>query len=329
MEEKTVRGLREIAVLVFFACALFFLISLITFNIEDAGWTHSGALQTISNAGGVFGAWLSDFSLSFFGLIAYLFPAIIFWQGYMIHRAPQQSTHLMNFVLQWLGILTTVVSGAALSYLYLPRIQVELPNTTGGIIGQETGNALLLLFGNSGATLFLLVGLLGGITLVTELSWLAVLDFIGKYTVSFFRLLLRSAGNLKPERYTTDSINKTATTSIQSSAQGPMVKPAKAEKPKKIDSKITADAHIAPVLEKVMAETEKTFKQASKKMQKKQFDAGQNVLPSLELLDNRDTRVKGYTQSDLEEMSRLVENILQDFNISVEVVGFLPGPVIT
>ena len=56
MEEKTVRGLREIAVLVFFACGLFFLISLITFNIEDAGWTHSGTLQTISNAGGVFGA---------------------------------------------------------------------------------------------------------------------------------------------------------------------------------------------------------------------------------------------------------------------------------
>ena len=99
MEEKTVRGLREIAVLVFFACGLFFLISLITFNIEDAGWTHSGTLQTISNAGGVFGAWLSDFSLSFFGLIAYLLPVVIFWQGYLIHRGPQPSAHFLNFVL--------------------------------------------------------------------------------------------------------------------------------------------------------------------------------------------------------------------------------------
>ena len=68
MEEKTFRGLREIAVLGFFAVALFLLISLITFSNEDAGWTHSGAVQTVTNKCGVFGAWLADFTLSFFGL---------------------------------------------------------------------------------------------------------------------------------------------------------------------------------------------------------------------------------------------------------------------
>ena len=44
---------------------------------------------------------------------------------------------------------------------------------------------------------------------------------------------------------------------------------------------------------------------------------------------NRDTRVIGYSQTDLEEMSRLVEDILADFNVAVAVVGFHPGPVIT
>jgi len=52
-------------------------------------------------------------------------------------------------------------------------------------------------------------------------------------------------------------------------------------------------------------------------------------LPSLALLDERDTRVIGYSQTDLEEMSRLVEDILADFNVAVAVVGFHPGPVIT
>ncbi|MCD2453279.1 hypothetical protein GO003_023135 [Methylicorpusculum oleiharenae] len=52
-------------------------------------------------------------------------------------------------------------------------------------------------------------------------------------------------------------------------------------------------------------------------------------LPTVDLLDERDTRVKGYTKSELEDMSRLVEDILQDFNVVVEVVSVHPGPVIT
>jgi DNA segregation ATPase FtsK/SpoIIIE, S-DNA-T family len=46
-------------------------------------------------------------------------------------------------------------------------------------------------------------------------------------------------------------------------------------------------------------------------------------------LDTRDVRVRGYTSAELEAMSRLVEEILADFNVTVAVVGFHPGPVIT
>jgi S-DNA-T family DNA segregation ATPase FtsK/SpoIIIE len=59
------------------------------------------------------------------------------------------------------------------------------------------------------------------------------------------------------------------------------------------------------------------------------YNVGEGPLPSLDLLDERDTRVIGYSQTDLEEMSRLVEDILADFNVSVVVVDFHPGPVIT
>ena len=53
IEEKTIRGLREIAFLGFFTVALFFFIALITFSNEDAGWTHSGSMQSIANGCGV------------------------------------------------------------------------------------------------------------------------------------------------------------------------------------------------------------------------------------------------------------------------------------
>jgi S-DNA-T family DNA segregation ATPase FtsK/SpoIIIE len=323
MEEKTVRGLREIAVLIFLACAVFFLISLITFSNEDAGWTHSGTVQTISNACGVFGAWLADFSLSFLGLIAYLCPAIIFWQGYSIYRQRNQTLQKMTLVFQWLGILTTIVSGAALANLYLLRIKVELPNSTGGIIGQEIGNALVIMFGNSGATLFLIVGLLAGITLVTKLSWLALLDLIGKYTVFLCRVVFHSAAHLRQEHSGQESRPVIQPSPSRNAPPLSAYAPEKAASP----PKTAAKPAVSP--EKPAAVSEKASKPSAKKPQTVGFDAGMGVLPTLDLLDNRDTRVKGYTQSDLEEMSRLVENILQDFNVTVEVVGFLPGPVIT
>jgi|GEM_PF-2011098 len=188
MEEKKFRGLREVALLSVIAGALFFLISLLTFNNDDAGWTHSGSVQTISNAGGVFGAWLADFMLSFFGLCAYTFPFIIVWQGYLNYsqKRLEQSHTLMT--LQWLGAVTTIVAADALFHFYLLPTGIELPRHSGGILGQEVGTSLAVAFGNSGATLFLLVILFAGLRLITEISLLAVLDFIGKHCFNLSRL---------------------------------------------------------------------------------------------------------------------------------------------
>ncbi|MDD2660160.1 MAG: DNA translocase FtsK 4TM domain-containing protein [Methylococcales bacterium] len=309
MEEKTFRGLREIAVLVFFALALFLLISLITFSNEDAGWTHSGAVHAVTNACGVFGAWIADFTLSFFGLIAYLFPVIISWHGYLLYGQARQKRQKITIALQWLGSIATIVSGAALLYLYVLRVGVKLPGSTGGILGQETGDAVLVLFGNSGATLFLIVLLLSGITLATELSWLAFIDLIGKYTVFLCRIVGFTAANLWHER---------PDNSMQSFDSVP-------DKP---------EARRMPGIKAVsragtnVAQIEKIARQPQKQPVFK-YNAGENVLPSLSLLDERDVRVIGYSQADLEEMSRLVEDILADFNVAVAVVGFHPGPVIT
>ena len=311
MEEKTFRGLREIAVLGFFALALFLLISLLTFSNEDAGWTHSGAVQTVINKCGVFGAWLADFTLSFFGLIAYLFPVIICWHGYLLYAQARQVQQQMTIALQWSGSIATVVSGAALLYLHVLRIGVELPGSTGGILGQETGDALLILFGNSGATLFLLVLLLAGITLATELSWLKLIDLIGKYTMFVCRSIAHTINNLWLKR-----------------SNNTVQLPDKLfEKP---EARKNASAKIAPGVGKTPVSAEKSSKQTPKQTRPTPFyNAGEDVLPSLALLDERDTRVIGYSQSDLEDMSRLVEDILADFNVAVAVVGFHPGPVIT
>jgi len=309
MEEKTFRGLREIAVLGFFAVALFLLISLITFSNEDAGWTHSGAVQKVTNACGVFGAWLADFTLSFFGLMAYLFPFIIFWHGYLLYGKTRAKQQRITIALQWLGSLATIVSGAALFYLYVYRVVVELPGHTGGYLGQEIGDKVVYLFGNSGATLFLIVLLLSGITLATDLSWLTLIDLIGKYTIFVCRFVGNGMGLLllKLPDNSIQSLDKTSEKSETRRKPGI----------KAIDS-----------VEKSLAQIEKINKQPQKRPPPK-YNASEGVLPSLALLDEREVRVIGYSQTDLEEMSRLVEDILADFNVAVSVVGFHPGPVIT
>jgi S-DNA-T family DNA segregation ATPase FtsK/SpoIIIE len=309
MERKSFRGLREIALLGFIASALFFLIALITFSNEDAGWTHSGSIKTVANACGVFGAWIADFMLSCFGLVAYLFPVILFWQGYLIYTHDRQDREKMIIAMQWIGAIATIISGSALLNLYLLRIGLELPSNTGGFLGQETSNVLLITLGNSGATLILLLTLLTGVTLVTGLSWLALLDVIGKYTVIMGRIFCRSIVAFSQK------------SSADSGAQS------RSRHPEKLDAKRQNSAKVIQANEKSPKNTVLAKKQPALKAVK--YDVSKGVLPSLDLLDLRDTRVIGYSQTDLEEMSRLVEDILADFNVAVAVVGFHPGPVIT
>jgi len=312
MEEKTFRGLREIAILVFFAVAVFFLISLVTFSNEDAGWTHSGTGQKVVNACGLSGAWLADFTLSFFGLCGYLFPIIICWHGYLLYARIRQKQQKITTVLQWLGSIATIVASAALLYLYLLRVGIELPLGTGGILGQETGDAVLVLFGNSGATLFLIVLLLSGITLATDLSWIGFIDLIGGYTVAAFQFLgfMSTEDPKEPIKNSIQSFDSLVEKSVT-----------KKKTPVKVERSVGQNT--APIEKSI------PFYKPQKHAASNYSHMGEGVLPSLELLDQRDTRVIGYSQADLEEMSRLVEDILADFNVSVVVVDFHPGPVIT
>lgn len=306
MEEKTFRGLREVAVLSCFASALFLLISLVTFNHEDGGWLHPPTNLKVVNACGVIGAWLADISLNFFGLIAYLFPAIIAWRSYLFYK---QVTHnLEKNIIVTLGIVATIIALAALLYLYPLRVSIELPRSAAGILGEETGEKIYTLFGNSGATLFLIVLLLAGVTLATGLSWVTLIDFLGKYTFFICHSLFGQIGRLWQRQPV--GISKTAANATE-----------KPPKPKLANKAITLPESPQQKPTKVSKPT--------KKQPLPICDANGGVLPSLDLLDTIESHVTGYSQADLEAMSTRVEEILADFNVTVSVIGFHPGPVIT
>jgi S-DNA-T family DNA segregation ATPase FtsK/SpoIIIE len=385
MEDKTFRGLREIALLSVIAGALFFLISLLTFSNDDAGWSHSGSVQTVANACGLLGAWIADFLFSFFGLCAYLFPFIIIWQGYLSYSKTRTEQPLGLIVLRWIGATAAIISADALFNFYLRHISIVLPHHAGGILGQEVDNALVIALGSSGATLVLLVVFFAGLRLITEISLIAVLDFVGKHSFNIGKVFYQNLTDLLHKHAHKPATLEMVDDKKLTSNPPPIIEPVGHDDTDEEESSddILSDEEVA-AFDELFAEFEQTVeKKTTKKSATKETltDAGapqesehgqtsslsqtlgklvakvkvvkaeveekkahkkntenkklaslypqRNKLPTLDLLDEREIAVQGYSETDLEEMSRLVEDILADFNVTVTVVGFHPGPVIT
>jgi len=214
VEERTAKGFREIGVLGFSCCGLFLLIALLTFDSNDPGWSHSTSYQAINNACGLFGAWLSNFVLYFFGLMAYLIPLMVFGYGYMLCAPKTVQNNRWHWLARSGGFIATMVSGSAIFCLHLHflRTKVDLPESPGGILGREIGDVLLHLLGNSGSTILLLAVFMTGITLLTGLSWLGVMNLIGKCALGAFSVVgrksLEATDRNQPEKKPRPAINK-------------------------------------------------------------------------------------------------------------------------
>ena len=307
-----VPGLREALLLVFFSLALFFLISLATFSLDDNGWRQVGAGEVIANSGGRVGAWLADFCLSIFGVMAYLFPVILGYTGVLIYSASQPDNRgSWLLAIRWSGFVITLVSGAAIAYLHFLTLRLVLPETSGGILGEVIGETVVESFGLMGGSLFLLSAVLAGITLFTGLSWLGLMDFLGKYTLigieRGYRLIARFIGDYRD------------TSDVRRNAEEPVVaRKSKKSKPvKKVEPRFELSKDEAPSPPKKV------------KPPKRQKITVTEKLPPLDLLNEGKERVRGYSKSRLEAMSTQVESILAEFGVVVEVVEVHPGPVIT
>ncbi len=322
MEEKIFRGLREVALLGFLTLAVYLTIALLTFSNEDAGWTHSGTGQDIQNACGMVGAWIADFLLSLFGLMAYIFPALIVYWGWLFFRQGTLINNSWYGILRISGFFATLITGTALLYLHVLRTRIPLPATSGGILGEETGDALVFLFGNSGATLLLLAVFFAGVTLFANLSWVMLIDQVGKYSLlagqKMFCIFARPVTEPTKQATSEDYVMPPAA-EISRETEKPTPSSGKRKMLKREAGTKKRNVRIEPAIKPI----EKTERAAKKK------SGTAELLPPLSLLDEIGSNIDGYSREALEEMSRLVEEVLQDFGVSVEVVAVHPGPVVT
>jgi DNA segregation ATPase FtsK/SpoIIIE, S-DNA-T family len=80
------RGLREGAAIALAVLALVLLVALLSFDINDNGFTTKGASLVLHNRVGPIGAWLSGALLFLFGRPAYLLPVMLGIAGWRLAR---------------------------------------------------------------------------------------------------------------------------------------------------------------------------------------------------------------------------------------------------
>jgi S-DNA-T family DNA segregation ATPase FtsK/SpoIIIE len=303
------RSLREGTLWVLGALALLLLLALFSYHPLDPGFSDTGEPGPVGNWIGPVGAWLAGFFLFLFGRPAYLFPVMLAYAGWLVHKdqALPEMRSRINTLLRALGFVLTLVTSCGLASLHWSG--VGLPNSAGGVLGELTGRGSAHGLSFLGATLLLLGLWLAGVALFLGLSWFEVMDRLGAAVLAAIEWV----------RSRMEQRRELASGQLRKQARQEVVR----EEQKKVASR-------PPPRIEAPAPSPQKSDRVERERQVPLFDAPKSSeLPALSLLDEPGSREQSYSDEALEAMSRLVEIKLRDFGIEVEVVAVQPGPVIT
>ena len=301
-----IRGLRESALWLAAGLAIILAAALASYEPTDPAFSVAGDQRSVVNRMGPAGAWFADLAFLLFGRPAYLFPLLVLLGGYLIFSGREQQASRNSVLWRSAGFVLTLLASCGLATLHFSA--PGLRETAGGIIGQLVGDGFAVVLSALGATVFLLVVWLAAVSLATGISWLAVMDHVGRGVLAAVAIC-----ELGVARARIWVEGRRARQERQDLVSKTRAKP-KLEAPR-----------IEPVLEAV-----EPSERLERERQVPLFaPAAPSELPALALLDDPPPREGGYSAEALEAMSRLVELKLADFGVEVEVVAVHPGPVVT
>ena len=309
LSSKVKQNLRESTLWVTGAIGLILFLALSTYDIDDPGVSYVGNESQVQNAIGKFGALLADFLFNLFGASSYLLVIIVLYFGWSIYRESNypENPNRGDLFMRTSGFILLLITSCALSTLHFSDEFYR--ETAGGILGQVIGNYLESSMKLLGATTLLFFVWLASISLFLNVSWIKIIDEIGKYSLVFWEFCLSKIDEIKDKFE--EKRKKAERKEIFNAEKKRIAKKA----PPKIEP-------ITPILEK--------SNRAEKERQVPMFEPPTDgELPNLALLDDPPLREQAYSNESLEAMSRLVELKLKDFGIEVEVVSVSPGPIIT
>lgn len=308
------------------ALSIFLFLALITYRSTDPSWSNTGQSTEIFNAGGTVGAWLSDVLLYLCGYMAYLFPLMFSyaaWQ-YFHHRHDPQTEQESLAILKAMGFLLVLLAGTGIASLHLTASEVHLPFSAGGVLGNVIGFSMQRIFSSTGSSLILLALFLSGATFFTGISWLKLADIIGKKVCDSIENIRNKAAERKKQRKIEPQVHH-----VTKLGNTPAI--VRVEPKLKVEPETKSSKHILDDTASLLAQAKAEKNRVVKASKLNLFEpALEGTLPPITLLDLPDRTVNsGYTNQQLETMSREVELRLQDFSIEVKVVAVHPGPVVT
>lgn len=308
---RTSRLLREAVSLVLSGIALYLALILISFDLTDPGWSHSGTLRQVSNAGGSAGAWLADLMLYFFGISAWWWVAFFFvtvWWGYRrIDIASVFDPRVL--MLSFTGFITLLVASSGIEALRFHTLRLSLPLAPGGLLGEILSKQLSSLLGFTGATLVMVIIFAIGFSLFSGLSWVRLSEKIGGGIEEIcFAVRDICMGWLNRRNGTIPS----------------------SEREVRIEEIGKQPFSSVPLHIEMPETTLPKSPRSNREKQTPQFsNSPDGIIPPLHLLDEPQSNGEMLSSDTLEFTSRLIERKLQEFGVEVKVVAAYPGPVIT
>lgn len=278
------------------AMGLIFLSALFTYSTNENPWSGDVALVApVANLAGVFGAYLSDISLSILGYSAYLIPISLMWLGWNIHKhTNQEKSKYSVTTLRFIALITLI----AFSTAFLTQNFVDT-GASGGYIGITMHRYFGVLFGSASLIIYLSIMMIS-FSIVSSASWINIFSSTG----SLLNRLFTKIRDIRVQAKTKRAI-KISATPEQSNAK-------------------------SSVLTKIKKAKESPNKNIKKTSYSNLFNTTTITgLPSLDLLDEPTEHTTGYSKQALEYMSRQVEIKLKDFGFDVSVTTITPGPVVT
>ncbi|MEZ5680747.1 MAG: DNA translocase FtsK 4TM domain-containing protein [Erythrobacter sp.] len=304
---------------ILFTLLLFLTLALASYTQTDPSPSTAAAGTNIQNWMGASGAWAAERALNFFGITAVLLLPLLYisarrlWTG-VEHEDEEETPG------RWWGpfamlLAAMVLLGTILALVFDPATG-SLPGGLGGLFGQLGGigiEAIAARFGEAASGWIVLaialLALAGGIGLVTRvfaIDWaqfLTLPDFVKRRPqISDIDLPLmpKKQKRAKPVQIAEDDEDEN-----ESAPRAPRRAPEIAD---------PAPAPASP--------------RPAKAKQRDMFASYQ--LPSLDLLDDMpENSAPKLDKMALERNARLLENVLDDFNVKGEITAVRAGPVVT
>jgi DNA segregation ATPase FtsK/SpoIIIE, S-DNA-T family len=325
---------KEIIGILLFFLVVFTLISLLSYSPEDPSIHHIGSTGRVENFFGLFGAHLAGLLIGLFGVGAFWIPVLFFIASVEFFRNQPSQKVLLNSAG---GFILVVATGSLFAlyqdaYLILGRMY-----SAGGMIGHPI-KAFLMKYSNwTGATVILILFLSIGFILSTDVS---VVD-TGKKTFRLTTWLSRCTYNLLKKLL--EAMNKMIEAIKGVRAQWIKRKINKESVVKVPKQKKSPQPPVPPVEVKVepVAERPITIRQTLPPRplrtvpipKQQEFESMKPregfQLPPVGFLKDPEIVIDSVDHENLRQMSKLLEQKLDDFGVRGKVVTVLPGPVVT